>query len=575
MVFESVIEKESRVEYQVEATRNGENPQPCPVCSQDRKKKKDKCFSYNTEKQSGRCSHCDRVFYKKRDNEKAYTRPEWSNKTTLSDKLVDWFLSRNINQDTLNKMRVTESREYFAQVNAERNCINFNYFRNGQLINVKYRDGEKNFKLFKDAEKIFYNLDGIKDQKEIYIVEGEMDCLTMVQQGFTNTVSVPNGATKGNNKLDYLDNCYQFFEDAEKVYILTDHDEPGDRLGVELARRIGVEKCWRIHLGEFKDVNEQFCKTGKLDLSDSIAFPITGIYGVEDHWNAMMDILKNGFPQGWKPRGTLAKHLSFHPGYKTIITGIPGHGKSEVLDQILLQLCIDYNLRGGFFTPENWPSELHLIKLVEKVVGKNAWKCTAMELDRAKKFLTDRIFWVYPEEGYTLDSILGKMRQAVLKFGINWYVIDPWNKIEHQYSESETKYISESLDKIANFNQKNGTHSFIVAHPTKMKFNHDKGCYEMPGLYDISGSANFYNKADIGITIYKDPDVQFQNLIAIQKVKFKFWGEIGQLAMRWNQENGRYDEYGIDLTYWLKEQKAIAPIDFTAPKYDPNDETPF
>jgi len=396
----------------------------------------------------------------------------------------------------------------------------------------------------------------------------------MIQAGYPNTVSVPNGANAKTNNLQYMDNCYRYFEDAEKVYIMTDTDAPGENLGNELARRIGVEKCWRITFGEFKDVNEQFCKSGRVDLSECRSFPISGIYGVGDHWEGMLEILKNGFPKGWKPRGGLGDLLSFHPGYKTIITGIPGHGKSELLDQMLLQLCIDYNLRGGFFTPENWPSELHLIKLVEKLVGKNAWRCTEMELQRTRKFLTDRVFWIYPEEGYTLDSILQKMRQAVLKHGINWYVIDPWNKIEHQYKESETKYVSESLDKIANFNQKNGTHSFIVAHPTKMKFNHDKGCYEMPGLYDISGSANFYNKADVGITVYKNPDEQFRNIVAVQKVKFKFWGSIGQVNLGWNPENGRYDEYGQDLHYWLKDAVETKSIDFTKPKYEIED-APF
>lgn len=576
-MYETVVEKESKQEFEVKASKTGENAQPCPVCSQDRKKKKDPCFSYNSQKETGHCSHCGRSFYKKRDADKpAFFRPEWTNKTQLSERVVDWFLQRNINQDTLVQMKVTESTEWMPQVQGNRGTLNFNYFREGVLINTKFRDRDKNFKMVKDAELIFYNLDGIKNQKEIYIVEGEMDCLTMVQMGYSNTVSVPNGANTGKNNLQYMDNCYQYFEEAEKVYILTDNDAPGEKLGDELARRIGIEKCWRILLGEFKDVNEQFCKVGKIDLSDCRPFPITGIYGVQDHWEAMMHILKHGFPQGWKPRGTLGNHVSFHPGYKTIITGIPGHGKSEVLDQILIQMCIDYNLRGGFFTPENWPSELHLIKLVEKLVGKKGVRCTGMELDRARVFLTDRVFWVYPEEGYTLDSILIKMRQAVLKFGINWYVVDPWNKLEHQYTDSETKHVSECLDKIANFNQKNGTHSFIVAHPTKMKFNHDKGCYEMPGLYDISGSANFYNKADIGITIYKDPDQAFRNLVAIQKVKFKFWGEIGQVSLSWNPDNGRYDEYSQDLQYWLKEPAApTVPIDFTQPKFVTDDDPPF
>lgn len=576
-MFETIIDKATKVEYDILVNKTGENPQKCPFCSDNRKKgnQNKKCFSYNSQLETGHCQNCEHSFYKKKENHKSYVRPEWKNNTVLSDKIVDWFLSRNINQETLVKMRITESIEYFSQVNSKRRCINFNYFKEGQLINIKFRDGDKNFKLVSDAEKIFYNLDSIKDQKEVFIVEGEMDCLTMFQQGFPNTVSVPNGATKGSNNLDYLDNSYQYFELVEKVYIMTDHDVPGENLGVELARRIGVEKCYRVHLGEFKDVNEQFCKTGKVDVSDRRPYPIVGIFTVNDHWAGVEHIAKFGFPKGWKPRGKLGQHISIHPGYKTVITGIPGHGKSEFLDQILIQLCIDYNLRGAFFTPENWPTEIHVIKLIEKVIGKEFSKMNALEKEKARQFLNEHVFWTYPEEGYNLDLVLNKIRQAVLKYGVNWYVIDPWNKIEHQYTETETKYVSESLDKISNFNQKNGTHCFLVAHPTKMKYNHEQGCYEMPGLYDISGSANFYNKADIGLTIYKDPDKAFHNRVAIQKVKFKFWGlGIGEIEYDWNKDNGRYDEYGLDLTYWLKEQ-ATKLIDFTEPKYLQDEPTPF
>lgn len=568
MFYETVIEKQTRQEYQVLADKTGENPQPCPACSHDRKKKNVKCLSYNSQKQVGHCSHCGATFYKKEENQKTYKRPEWTNKTDLSDKLVEWFLKRNISQDVLKKMKVTEQKEWMPQVNAERNVICFNYFRDGQLINTKYRDGAKNFKMFKDAEKIFYNIDALKANKEVYIVEGEIDCLTLIQAGHENVISVPNGAVKGTNNLDYLDNCWKDFEGIERVYIATDHDEPGENLAKELARRIGVEKCFRVNLG-FKDANDQYCQTGALDLSNLKPFPIEGIFGIDDHWDGLMSILTNGFPKGWKPRGSLGKLLSFHPGYNTTIVGIPGSGKSEVLDQILIQLCIDYDLRGGYFTPENWPSELHLLKIIEKMLGKSAFKANQMELAKARDFIRDRIFWIYPSEGYGLEQILEKVRQAVMRYGIQWYVIDPWNKLEHL--DDSTGYVGRCLDLISNFNKKNGTHSFIVAHPTKMRMM-DNGQYEVPNLYSISGSANFYNKTDIGLSMYKEE--KFKNSLIVQKVKFKYWGEgVGKIDLSWNPENGRYDEIGTDLTNWIIEKGTTELISFSEPKY--SEEPPF
>lgn len=531
----------------------------CPQCSQDRRKKTQKCLGVNLDKGIWHCNHCG---WKGSLHKKQYVLPKWENKTGLSDKVLEWFQSRNISQDTLVSMNVTEQKEWMPQANEERNAICFNYFRDGKIVNIKYRDAQKNFKLYKDAELVFYNLDGIKGAEEILIVEGEIDALTMIQLGYKNTVSVPNGANKGNNNLQYLDNCYQYFENAKSVTIATDNDEPGERLAQELARRIGIEKCFRANMGVYKDVNEMYCKTGKVEFDDIKPFPIEGVFGVEDHWAGLLEILEHGFPKGWKPRGKLGELISIHPGYTTILTGIPGHGKSEILDQMLVQLCLDYNLRGGYFTPENRPTEVHLIKIIEKLIGKTVWKSERSLLDKAKGFMNDRFFWIYPNEGYDLDSILEKVRQAVLRHGINWFVLDPWNKLEHKYTQSETKYISESLDKIANFNHKNGTHAFIVAHPTKMKFNQDSGKYEIPGLYDISGSANFYNKADIGLTMYKDE--QNKNTLYVQKVKFKYWGGNGSVEMNWNQDNGRYDEFGQDNTNWLDVRKSTTQLDFKA-----------
>lgn len=568
---ETIVDLASKQEYEAIARIQGENHQTCPVCRDDRKAKnqKKKCFSYNPVKGTGYCQNCERTFVKKTENQKTYIRPVWENRTQLSDKVLTWFQQRNISQDTLIEMKVTERKEFMPQVGSERNAICFNYFREGQLINTKFRDAEKNFKMVKDAEKIFYNLDSIKGQKECYIVEGEMDCLTMVQAGYKNTVSVPNGATKGSVNLDYLDNSWKYFENVERVYLLTDHDEPGENLSNELARRIGVEKCFRVHI-PFKDVNEQLCAMGKVDVSDARPFPIRGIYSISDHWQDFLNLLKNGFPKGWKPRGTLGDMISFFPGYTTILTGIPGHGKSEVLDQMLIQMSIDYNLRGSYFTPENWPSELHILKIVEKVLGKSAFKATEKELIAAREFLSDKIYWIYPDEGYNLEVILEKTRQAVLRHGINWYVIDPWNKLEH--ADDSTNYVSRCLDMISNFNKKNGTHAFIIAHPTKMKFNYDEGKYEVPGLYDISGSANFYNKADIGMSMFKEENMR--NKLYVQKVKFKFWGQTGEVAYNWNPDNGRYSEGVVDYQNWIQPVPKTAAIDFSEPNTEFSD-VPF
>src|SRR5690606_10510656 len=110
----------------------------------------------------------------------------------LDEKVKKWFKGRGISEQTLSQARVTQSKEWMPQTSKEENTINFNYFLNDEIVNIKYRDGRKNFKLYKGAEKIFYNLDSIILSKECVIVEGEIDALSVIEAGYYSVVSVPN-----------------------------------------------------------------------------------------------------------------------------------------------------------------------------------------------------------------------------------------------------------------------------------------------------------------------------------------------------------------------------------------------
>jgi twinkle protein len=541
----------------------------CPKCSHDRKKKHVKCLGVNLDLAIWHCNHCD---WKGTINIKKYERPKWENKTDLPESIVEWFLKRNISQVVLNEMKITYGQIWMPQCDAEKKVMCFNYFRNGELINIKYRDSAKNFRMHKDAELILYNLDAITGQKEIFITEGECDALVMIQAGFKSTCSVPNGANQKNNNLEYLDNCWQSFESAERVYLMTDNDAPGVKLADEIARRIGVERCYRVNMEPFKDVNDALNAGERINrewIDDrSTPFPLVGVYNADDFWGDLLEIRKHGFPKGWKPRGELGNKIQIHPGYQTVITGVPGHGKSEFLDQMLLELCFDYNLRGIYFSPENFPTTIHLIKIVEKLSGRKFWDLSIDEINSFKAWITERVHWVHPEDNLTLANILNHIRKAVLRYGVNWYVIDPWNKLDHQYSGAETQYISQVLDELDLFNKKNNVHGFVIAHPTKMTKD-ENGNYHVPNLYSISGSAHFFNKTAIGMTVYKSGPGMTD--VHIQKVKFKYWGEQGIVSYYWDPDNGRYYGAAPDKSNWLsKPENNLHLIDYTEPinQYD-------
>ena len=84
-----------------------------------------------------------------------YLRPPIQDDIPVDTKVEGWFKTRGISKGTLNDLKISEGEEWMPQTSKKENTIKFNYFMGDQLINVKYRDGRKNFKLFKGAEKIF------------------------------------------------------------------------------------------------------------------------------------------------------------------------------------------------------------------------------------------------------------------------------------------------------------------------------------------------------------------------------------------------------------------------------------
>lgn len=575
--------------YEITTSRtSGEEQMRCPKCSEERSKKNAKCFSWNHNKEVGHCQHCEANFVIKREQaeRKQYTLPVFSNKTDLSEAAVKYFQGRSISQKTLIDMKITEGPEFMPQVSKMVNTVQFNYFRQGQLINTKFRDGAKNFKLVKDAELIFYNLDGIADTDTCIITEGEMDCLSWIEAGFTNVVSVPNGAAKS-QKMEFLDNCYEYFEGKKKIYLSTDNDEPGRNLRDELARRIGIDRCYKIDFGELKDANEYLIYYGpdKLAslLDSALEFPLEGIYSIRETWEDIEDIYFNGMPQGAKTGDALVdEHIGFMPGELTIVTGIPGHGKSIYLDQLSIGLAINSGWKFGICSPESYPLAFYFTRLIKRILGKkfSKFNITLAQLQQVKTWLAERYFMIMPSQGYQIDEILSKARQLVLRKNINALILDPWNRLEKNIPPgmNESNFIVLCLTKMIEFAQKSGVHVFLVAHPTKMQKEKDGINFQIPNLYSISGSAHFFNVPHNGFTVFRNYQSQ-KTEVHIQKVKWEHLGKVGMIEYCYNTENARFDNvFTPDYTNWM-ETKIMPVSQATMEDFEmfvnPTDEPPF
>ncbi len=530
----------------------GKKQGTCPLCSHTRKPKnqKAKCASYDWERGLGTCHNCNTTFqlhtYKRKgETVKVYERPKQEVIKPPDSKVVEWFKSRGISQKTLADLNVGEGSEYMPQTGRAENTIKFNYFIGGELINIKYRDGRKNFKLFKGAEKVFYNIDSIVGYDSCVIVEGEMDVLALHEAGITNAISVPNGATLNTNNLDYLDNCIDYFEDKDKIILAVDSDEAGIALQAELIRRLGSEVCYIATFDDCKDANEYLQKYGKQKLAERIEgsrpVPLENVTTFRDIEDEVTDFVRNGFKPGYQiGLENFDNIFSTYTGQFITVTGIPSSGKSDFVDQMVVGYNQNYGWKTAFASPENVPTYLHAHKLMRKV-----WQGmpTARDIHGDKwNQVADHCntnFFHIDMERYTLESVLKKGAELVKRKGIKCLVIDPFNKVRDVDCKTEdvNRYTMEYLTKIEMFAKKFDVLVFVVAHPTKMYKDKD-GKIEEPTMYNIKGGGEWYDASYHGILVHRDYEEKTVKA-KVLKVKFQNLGENGAEAyFKWEPKSG-------------------------------------
>jgi twinkle protein len=262
--------------------------------------------------------------------------------------------------------------------------------------------------------------------------------------------------------------------------------------------------------------------------------------------------LKAGDRTGWP---SLDKLYSVALGQWTLVTGVPGSGKSEWLDALMVNLAKQGRWQFIVYSPENWPLELHHSKIVEKFTGKPfnpgpTPRVDEDDLDGAEEWMRDKFMFARPNKPHIL-SILDECMDLVsladppnVKTGV---VIDPWNQLEHHRPAgmSETEYISETLTYVIERVRAYRCHLWLVAHP-RMLQRDKNGQFPIPRPYDISGSAHWYNKSDNCLCVHRDQSPNASNVqaveIYVQKVRFKHCGHLGQATLRYDRITGRYHE---------------------------------
>ena len=542
----------------------------CNQCLPTRHNKRDRSLRVNIDTGHCHCYHCGADFYVPDDTEERekaerqaarkrrvaavvpqhFQRPVFdASKTTLSDATERWLVeTRCIPQSVIAELRITEQEEFMPQFGAKERCVCFNYFEGGQLVNTKFRSGKKHFKMVQGAELIPYNIDSLIGQTSCIIHEGELDAASSIAAGFKGVISVPAGA---NSNLSWLDRFMEtHFEDLEEIIIAVDTDSAGIRLRDELVNRLGAERCRVVAYGpDCKDANEHLVKYGleslRIAIEQAVEVPLEGIFTAADLHGDLRALFDNGFgpgaETGWEE---MDKICTYERRRNIIVTGTPGAGKSEWVDELVLRLCLRHQWKIGFFSPENIPIVYHLRKLIVKLTGhrfQNGCGMTEGLLARSEEFLAENVSHISLKGNATPDRVLAKARELVVRRGCRIFVFDPLNRFDHEPApgQTETQYISNLLNKFTEFATQYNCLLILVAHPRKMNRNPTTGATPRVEMYDINGSADFYNKADYGIVVERDKEIGITR-VYVDKVKFKHLGVGGVATFVYDPVNGRY-----------------------------------
>lgn len=575
----------------------------CPLCSSDRKKNTDKCLQPDWETGLAYCHHCQETIqlhtFEKKKNIENYSRPKWKNETNLPEKVVKYFEKRLISQDTINKLNISYGKEFMSQEKKEVNTIQFNYWRNGELINIKYRDGKRNFKLHTNAELILYNIDAIRISDECLIAEGEPDCMSFIECGYKFSTSVPNGADKANPNLKYIDNSYDWLKNKKKIYICLDNDEPGRVTTKELIRRLGAERCYLVDLKDCNDANDYLIKYGasmlKLAVKEAKQAPLENVIQLNDVRNELIDFYRNGMPKGYQiGLSGFDEIFSTYTQQYVVVTGVPSHGKTHFVDQMAIGYNINYDWKVGYCSVESNPKVMHMDVICRKIFGSKFnhfdYDDNSKEWQQVTSHVNDNFFFIDYDDGYDLERVLAKGAELVARKGIRCLVIDPFNKVRLKKSlqKNITEYTTDYLNEVDTFCRKHDCLVLLVAHPKKPQGISNKD-YE-PGFYDIKGGGEFYDMSPHGICIYRDFERDLVK-VKVLKVKFSNLGENNaEVWFKWNPTNTRFTPLTrqpndiTDLADYVfseynllqkEENKELPVIDFDNEIPEQLDEVPF
>jgi len=301
------------------------------------------------------------------------------------------------------------------------------------------------------------------------------------------------------------------------------NDPPGDGLKLNLLNRLGKEKCRIVDWKQYKDANEALIAGEDLStfISDSKDIAPDGIMNFYDSFD---EIYKYNFERdtdfyrtGWPKLDDIIK---LRTGYLMIVTGYPSRGKSTFVDNLLVNLSRNYNIKHLIASFEHVQAQ-HFNQLLEMYAKLPIYKITKEHKDfmfgAGLEFIADHFYRFDIDKLWTVEEICERTILAAKKYGIKTLTIDPYNRLNNDFKDREDRYVGQILSKLSMLAKKLNILVIFVAHPKKPDGE------KMPNMYSISGSGDWYNMADYGIIVHReratDGKLSDSPKIFVEKVK--------------------------------------------------------
>lgn len=510
---------------------------------------------------------------------------------TLNPKALAWLESRSIDPETASRMGLFTARHVQGgdpAPDAAGNILVFPYLDGGEEVNAKYRvreaTGGKRFWQRSGARKTFFNADILDDpathagQAPLVITEGEMDALAAIQAGFPFAVSVPDGAPparddQGNliavpdtaddvtpehdDKYRFVFNNWDRLKRIKRFVIASDGDEPGQRLALELARRLGRSRCSVVCyppdpcvpdadgvLRPAKDLNEVLVHFGPEAVLDCIhrakPFPVRGLYKLTDMpERPPLQALSTGFRE-------LDQHIRLYRGAFVVSSGLPGGGKTALWTQIAFNMARDHGWRVAIASFEMPVRPVLENMLIAFLLQKPRTHWTKPECDSARRFIDDHFIFIAlaPDDDdceTDVQWVVDRAADAVVREGISMLLLDPWNEVEHKRrpGENVADYTNRAIRLLKRFAHSYDVCTIVIAHPTKAAGQAVRSGEPM-SLYDIADGATWANKAELGVMIHRASPHDRIATVGVKKVKFYETGRIGDVSLMFDDETRQF-----------------------------------